>query len=85
MSKIQIYQEGIDVDSFDDSALLQISTTIYLFDWHCKRLLELAEEAGVPYTTCARDLLYAAIEQASDNPPPRTQPVHLQKFDEGAK
>ena len=67
-----------------DKKMLQISTKIYS-EWHKKRLLELAEEAGISYTTCARDLLYAAIEQASDNPPPRTQLVHLQRFDEGAK
>lgn len=67
-----------------DKKMLQISTKIYS-EWHSKRLLELAEEAGITYTTCARDLLYAAIEQASENPPPRTQPVHLQKFDQGAK
>ena len=62
----------------------QISTKIFS-DWHWGRLQELAEEAGIPITVCARDLLYAAIEQASDNPPPRQQPVHLQKFDQGAK
>jgi len=62
----------------------QISAKIFS-DWHWDRLLELAEEAGIPYTTCARDLLYAAIEQASDDPPARQQPVHLQKFDQGAK
>ena len=67
-----------------DKKMLQISTKIYS-EWHSKRLLELAEEAGISYTTCARDLLYAAIEQASDNPPARQQPVHLQKFDQGAK
>ena len=62
----------------------QISTKIFS-DWHWQRLQELADEAGIPCTTCARDLLYAAIEQASDDPPGRKQPVHLQKFDEGAK
>ena len=62
----------------------QISTVIYS-DWHWDKLKELANEAGIPITTCARDLLYAAIEQTSDNPPPRTQPVHLQRFDQGAK
>ena len=62
----------------------QISTLIYS-DWHWNRLTELADEAAIPVTTCARDLLYAAIEQASENPPPRQQPRHLQRFDEGAK
>jgi len=67
-----------------EKKMLQISTKIYS-EWHSERLLELAEEAGISYTTCARDLLYAAIAQASENPPERQQPVHLQRFDQGAK
>ena len=62
----------------------QISTKIFS-DWHWQRLQQLAQEAEIPITVCARDLLYAAIEQTSDNPPARKQPVHLQRFDEGTK
>ena len=53
--------------------------------WHYKQLEELSEMTGLAVTQIARDLLMAAIEQTSDNPPARQQPVHLQKFDEGAK
>ena len=51
--------------------------------WHWQRLQILAEESRLTPTTVGRDLLLAAIEQASDSEPFR--PSHLQKFDRGRR
>ena len=54
--------------------------------WHEQQLLKLAGEAQKPHTTVARELLMAALEQTSDNPPPKpVGPTHLVKFNQGRK
>jgi len=53
--------------------------------WHEQRLMELAKEALLPHNTVAKDLLMAALEQASKDPPPRVGAAHLKKFHEGRK
>ena len=52
--------------------------------WHVEALEELAEASGARDTTVARELLMAAIEQASGKKP-EGLPLHLQKFWDGAK
>ena len=49
--------------------------------WHWERLQELAQQAGLTPTAAGRDLLFAALEQASERGPAR--PIHLQQFDRG--
>ena len=53
--------------------------------WHEQRLMELSKEALLPHNTVAKELLMAALEQASNDPPPRAGIAHLKKFHEGRK
>ena len=53
--------------------------------WHEQQLFKLAEEAQKPHTTVARELLMAALEQTSDNPPKQVGSTHLVKFNKGRK
>ena len=62
---------------------IQVSTRVR--GWHEQQLLKLAEESRKPYTTVARELLMAALEQTSENPPPDTGFRHLDKFHQGRK
>ena len=56
-----------------------------LRDWHEQQLLKLAEEAQKPHSTVARELLMAALEQTSNNPPEPVGSTHLVKFNKGRK
>ena len=62
----------------------QINMRLQPKSWHLLQLEQLSEESGYSLGQIARDLLFAAIEQTSDNPPPRQQPLHLHRFDQGA-
>ena len=62
----------------------QINMRLQPKSWHLMQLEKLSEESGYSVSQIARDLLMAAIEQTSDNPPPRQQPLHLHRFDQGA-
>ena len=62
---------------------LQVGTR--LRGWHEQQLLKLAEEAQKPYSTVAKELLMAALEQTSDNPPEEVGSPHLIKFNKGRK
>ena len=59
--------------------------SIRLRGWHEQQLLKLAEEAQKPYSTVAKELLMAALEQTSDNPPEQVSSPHLIKFNQGRK
>tara|TARA_R100001510_G_scaffold48584_1_gene46457 strand:+ start:421 stop:639 length:219 start_codon:yes stop_codon:yes gene_type:complete len=50
--------------------------------WHVERIEEFAKDSGVSATWVAKELLMAAIEQASGKKP-NTVPAHLQKFLDG--
>ena len=62
----------------------QINMRLQPKSWHLLQLEQLSEESGYSVSQIARDLLLAAIEQTSDDPPPRQQPLHLHRFDQGA-
>ena len=64
---------------------MQLGIRMAKGSWHLKQLMFLADQSNLPPTTIGRDLLLAALEQTSDNPPEREKPFHLQKFDDGAK
>lgn len=50
--------------------------------WHVETIEELAKASDVSATRVAKELLMAAIEQASGKKPKRV-PVHVQKFLDG--
>ena len=54
-----------------------------LSGWHEQRLKELSKETHLPHNKVAKELLMAALEQASDDPPQRAGTAHLKKFHEG--
>jgi hypothetical protein len=59
---------------------MSIQVSLRLYGWHAKRLEALAKESKLGPCTVARELLIAAIEQASDDPPPRVEGSHLERF-----
>ena len=64
---------------------MTVQLGIRLNGWHAKELEKLAAESMICHGTVAKDLLMAAIEQASDDPPPRIGGTHLKRFFEGRK
>ena len=64
---------------------MTVQLGLRLNGWYERRLMELAKEALLPHNTVAKELLMAALEQASDDPPPRAGIAHLKKFHEGRK
>ena len=64
---------------------MTLQVSMRLKGWHEQQLLKLAQEAQKPYTTVARELLMAALEQTSDNPPEQVGSTHLVKFNKGRK
>ena len=64
---------------------MTVQLGIRLNGWHAKELEKLAAESMIGHCTVARELLMAAIEQASDDPPPRVGGTHLKRFFEGRK
>ena len=64
---------------------MTVQISVRLYGWHARRLEALAKESQLGPNTVARELLMAAIEQASDDPPPRVGGTHLKRFFEGRK
>ena len=64
---------------------MTLQVSIRLKGWHEQQLLKLAQEAQKPHSTIARELLMAALEQTSDNPPEQVGSTHLVKFNKGRK
>jgi predicted DNA-binding protein len=64
---------------------MSLQVSIRLNGWHKQQLLSLTKEAQRSHTTIARELLMAALEQTSDNPPEQVGSTHLVKFHNGRK
>ena len=63
---------------------VQINLRLDPESWYCKQLKFLAEKSNLPVAHIARDLLYAALAQTSDNPPKRKQDLHLELFNQNS-
>ena len=64
----------------------EVQVSFRLRGWHAEQLKALARESELGPCTVARELLMAAIEQASGDPPPKVDPTqHLKRFHRGGR
>lgn len=60
---------------------METQVSFRLRGWHAEQLKALARESELGPCTVARQLLMAAVEQASGDPPPKVDSTqHLQRF-----